>query len=525
MKKQRRLSTMDVQTLLGRVRGNESDRGIARAMDISRTTVKKYRTWFEAEGFVTREPMPGLSEIHERLRAVFGDSNPPQNQSSIASYRDEIERWLEQGLRPRIIYQKLNARPGFTASESAVYRLCQKIKASQPPEVFVRLETAPGAVAQVDFGEVRALFDPGTQTLRRTWVFTMVLAWSRHQYVEFVFDQSLMTWLLCHQHAFEFFQGVPKRIVLDNLKAAIMRAYTQDQDAEVTRAYGECAEHYGFLIDPCLPKHPQHKGKVERGGVHYVQQNLVPMLEPNLSLTEANVQARQWALTKAGLRVHGTTHQVPLTRFAQTEQHALLPLPRTAYDPAVWKQVKLHRDGHVVFEKAFYSAPCRFVGQTLWVRAGLREIRLFSDDFQLIATHARATQPGERLTQLDHLPPDKVRGATLTRERCRAEAQDIGPATTQVIDELLESRPVDRLRTALRVLKLADAYTPARLEAACARGVAFGDASLVTLKRILAEGLDLVTLPLPVPARAESFVFVRPPEELARAVSGGAPWN
>ena len=102
---------MDIQTLLGRVRADESDRGIAHAMKISRTTVKKYRTWFEQEGFVTRDPLPTLSEMHQRLRAVFGDTHPPQNQSSITSYRDEIQRWLEQGLRPRIIFQKLERIP------------------------------------------------------------------------------------------------------------------------------------------------------------------------------------------------------------------------------------------------------------------------------------------------------------------------------------------------------------------------------------------------------------------------------
>jgi hypothetical protein len=330
---------------------------------------------------------------------------------------------------------------------------------------------------------------------------------------------------MCHQHAFEFFGGVPKRVVLDNLKAAILRVYTQDQDAEVTRAYGECAEHYGFLIDPCLPKRPQHKGKVERGGVRYIQQSFVPLLESNPSLAEANDQLRRWLLGRAGLREHGTTHQVPLTRFTQTEQPALLPLPRTAFDPAIWKQVKLHRDGHIVFEKAFYSAPCRFVGQTLWLRAGMREIRLFSSEFALIATHTRATQAGARVTQLDHLPPDKVRGATFTRELCRAEAQDIGPATTQVISELLDSRPVDKLRTALRVLKLGDTYTPARLEAACVRGVAFGDPSLATLKRILGEGLEALTLPLPLPVRTESLAFVRSGDELAQPLGGGAAWN
>ena len=516
---------MDVHALLRRVRGNEKDRAIARAMRISRNTVKKYRVWFEAEHLLTG-PLPDLAELHQRLHATFGEGNPPQNRSSIEAYRHEIKVLLDRGLLPRLIFQKLSDRPDFTASESAVYRLCHTIKAAQPPEVFVRIETPPGEVAQVDFGEVTRLFDPVTQTLRRTYAFVMILAWSRHMFVEFVFDQTIPTWLLCHQHAFEFFGGVPKRIVLDNLKAAILQAYTRDRDPEVTRAYAECAEHYGFLIDPCLPRRPEHKGKVERGVVGYVQQSFMPLLEPQTPLPEANGRARQWVLGRAGLRTHGTTHEVPLTRFAQTEQQALLPLPRTAYDPAVWKQVKLHRDGHVVFDKAFYSAPCRFVGQTLWLRAGMRTIRMFSADFELIATHSRATHPGQRLTHLDHLPPEKVRGLTASRESCRTEAESIGPATSQVIAELLDSRPVDRLRTVLRVLHLAETYTPARLEAACARGLAFGDVQLLTLKRILAEGLDELVLPSAlVSAPREPLVFVRPAEEFGQAVSGGVRWN
>ncbi len=516
---------MDVHALLRRVRAGESNHAIARAMHLSRNTIKKYRDWFTVEQLLTG-PLPDLAELHQRLQATFGDGNPPQNHSTLETYRAEIKMLLEQGLRPRLIFQKLSVRPEFTASESAVYRLCQTIQAAQPPEVFVRLETPPGEVAQVDFGEIRALFDPLTQTVRRTWAFVMLLAWSRHMFVEFVFDQTITTWLLCHQHAFEFFGAVPKRVVLDNLKAAIIKAYTRDHDPEVTRAYAECAEHYGFLIDPCLPRRPEHKGKVERGGVGYVQQSFVPLLEANTPLGDANRQVQQWVLGRAGLRTHGTTHEVPLTRFAQTEQKMLLPLPRTAYDPAEWKQVKLHRDGHVVFQKAFYSAPYRFVGQRLWLRAGLREIRLFSSAFELIATHSRATHAGARLTHLDHLPPEKVRGLITTREACRVQAETIGPATTQVITELLDARPVDKFRTALRMLHLADTYTPARLEAACARGLAFGDVQLVTLKRILAERLDELILPASLlPARRESFVFVRPPEEFAATLSGGVTWK
>jgi hypothetical protein len=178
-----------------------------------------------------------------------------------------------------------------------------------------------------------------------------------------------------------------------------------------------------------------------------------------------------------------------------------------------------------VFEKAYYSAPGEYVGQQLWLRAGLREIRLFSEEFELLVTHRRATQPGERLTKLDHFPPDQVAYLTTTRATCQARADAIGVATSQVIAELLDSRPVDKMRTALRILKLADIYTPKRLEAACVRGLAFGDTRCVTLKQILAQHLeDVVLTPLPLPA-VETLQFARPPAELTENILGGARWN
>src|SRR5438874_789832 len=80
---------------------------------------------------------------------------------------------------------------------------------------------------------------------------------SRHSYVEFVFDQEVDTWLRCHRRAFEWFGGVVRRVVLDNLKAAIVHAALYDP--VVQRAYRECAEHYGFLISRCRPRTPEHK--------------------------------------------------------------------------------------------------------------------------------------------------------------------------------------------------------------------------------------------------------------------------
>lgn len=524
-----RLTTMNLHELLRRLHAGESRNAIARAMHVSPNTVKEYRRWAEAQGLLSG-PLPDLTAL-EALRVQTFRADHPEghpNESSIEGYRAEVTEWLEQGYQPLSIWRKLHGRhpEQFTASASAVYRLVRSIRASQPPEVTLRIETRPGEVAQVDFGYLGVLRDDRTGDLRKGWVFVMTLGWSRHMYAEIVFDQKLPTWLVCHQHAFEFFGAVPKRIVLDNLKAAIIRAYTRDEDPEVQQAYRECAEHYGFLIDPCLPRKPQHKGKVERGGVGYIQQAFLPLLPEGVRRSEANRHLRQWLLTDAGLRDHGTTHEAPLARFEKTERAALLPLPASAYDPAVWKRCTLHRDGHVTFEKAYYSAPYRFIGQTLWLRAGMQAIRLFSQDFQLVATHPRATQPGQRFTQPDHLPADKAQALTLNRDTCPARAQAIGPATQQVVTELLASRPVDRFRTALRTLRLADQFSPERLEAACALALSYGDTRLCTLKRILRDGLEaVVPLAPPLAAPAEPLVFARRPEELAHTILAGATWN
>ncbi len=411
-----RLTTMDLQELLRRLRAGETRAAISRALKISVNTVKDYRRWAEAQGLLY-DALPDLTTLEAlRQRTYHPRRERHPNEFSMESYRNEIADLVKQGYQPRAIWNLLSRRyPGLAGSESAVWRLVKSVKAKEPPEIVLRIETRPGEVAQVDFGYVGHLLDPERNVPRKAWAFVMTLGWSRHQYAEIVFDQTMPTWLVCHQHAFEFFGGVPKRVVLDNLKAAILKAYTGDDDPEVQQSYRECAEHYGFLIDPCLPRKPQHKGKVERGGVGYLKQSFVPWLAAEDTLVTANQKLRQWLLTTAGLRVHGTTREVPLARFEHTERAALLLLPATAYDPAVWKHCKLHRDVHVTFEKSYYSAPHRLVGQTLWVRAGLGEIRLFSEKFELVSTHSRATQPGQRFTQADH-PSATLRTGSAARQ-------------------------------------------------------------------------------------------------------------
>lgn len=197
----------------------------------------------------------------------------------------------------------------------------------------------------------------------------------------------------------------------------------------------------------------------------------------------------------------------------------MLTIPETPFELAVWKQAKLHRDCYVHFDNAYYSALFRYVGQMLWVRGDARTVRLYADHV-LVATHPRAAAPGERLTHFDHLPPDKADALTLTPARCREEAARIGPATLQAVTQLLDERPLDRLRSVRRLLRLAETYGPARLERACARALCFDAATYVAIKRILEQGLEgEEPLPEPIPV-LDRPRFARTPLELL--MGGGA---
>jgi len=509
----KRKETMDIREMLRHLREGESSRAVARAVGMDRKTVARYRRW-AGEQRLLEGPLPSLGELHRLVKETLGSSPPPQNTSSVEPYREVVVRLRKEGVEVAATYERLKER-GYLGSYSSVYRFVRNLE-PRTPEVTVRVETAPGEEAQVDFGYAGRMVDPETGEERKAWAFVMTLSWSRHQYVQFVFDQKAETWLHLHRNALTFFGGVPKRIVIDNLKAGIARCCWAEPQAQ--QSYRECAQHYGFLIAPCRPRTPQHKGKVEQGGVHYVKRNFLGGRQVT-TLDQANRDVRRWVQTTAGQRVHGTTKEKPLERF-EREREALQPLPRAPYDLAVWKRVKLHRDCYLIFDQAYYSAPFRLVGQHLWVRGGNQNVQIYTTDHQLVATHSRARRPGQRSTHLDHLPHHKVPGLILSRESCRQQAAEIGPATREVVDGLLDHRPEDRLRTAGRLLRLGDRFGAKRLESACARALRFSDPTYMTIKRILEEGLDAEELPSKDPGPLPA-TFVRTAVELVGHLMGG----
>jgi transposase len=509
---------MDIHEIIRRVRAGQSDRAIQADLGVHRVTVKRYRQWATEQNLLEGE-LPDLEQLQELLDRTLPQNAPPQNASSVEPYREMVERLRQEGVEIKAIHERLQER-GYEGHYQSVWRFVQRLEGPQT-KATVRVERPPGDEAQVDFGYAGRMIDPATGQLRRSWGFVMTLAYSRHQYVEFVFDQKVGTWLECHRHAFEFFGGVPQRVVIDNLKAAILRACWDDP--QVQQSYRECAEHYGFLIAPNRPRTPEHKGKVEQGGVHYVTRNFLGGREPTL-ITQANRDVRTWCLTTAGERVHGTTKEQPLTRF-EVERDQLQPLPNTPYDMGEWKVLKLHRDCYVVFNGAYYSAPFTHIGHQLRVRGGNKQVRIYTMDYQLLATHERAERSGERQTHPRHLPPEKLPGWLLNREACQEEAETIGPATHQVVTTLLDDPVLDRLPTVGRLLRLRTRFGDDRLEAACQRALRFDDPTYQTIKRILTEGLDEVVPDAPSPPRSTARAFVRGVADLVGSALGGVAWN
>ena len=151
----------------------------------------------------------------------WGKIKPARQPSLVEPYRDQVQKWVNQGIQGSTIHQALIRNHQFTGSYDSVIRFVRRLK-SASPKPTVKLDFAPGEAAQVDFGFGPKLVDRRTGEDLKSWFFVMTLAFSRHQYAELVLNQKVETWLECHRHAFEFFGGVPSRLIYDYVPGNII---------------------------------------------------------------------------------------------------------------------------------------------------------------------------------------------------------------------------------------------------------------------------------------------------------------
>ena len=206
-------------------------------------------------------------------------------------------------------------------------------------------------------------------------MFRIVLSHSRKGYSESVWKQSTDAFIQCLESGFAHFGGVPKHLVIDNLKAAVERA--DWYDPEVHPKLQSFAAHYGAVFLPTKPYTPEHKGKIE-SGVKYAKRNALKGRTFE-SLTEQKDFLLDWETRIADTRIHGTTKRQVSQLFEESERAALLPLPPDRFPSFHEDRRSVYRDGHVEVDKAYYSVPPEYVGCRLWVRWDARMVRVFND--------------------------------------------------------------------------------------------------------------------------------------------------
>ena len=462
------------QVVLTQMRSGKSDRQIAKLGLMGRCKCGELRAIAVAQGWL-RGALPEARELCELLSR----SAPASVPSGVENYRDKVLAWAADGIAGTTIFGALK-REGFIGSYSAVRRFLRKLPRALNPTV--PLDFGPGESAQVDFGAGPSLIEGGRRI--KTWVFVMVLSFSRLLYAELVRDQSVPTWLGCHRRAFEFFGGVTTQVRIDNAKCAVTKACATDP--LVQRAYAEFALSCSFRIDPCIPRTPEHKGRVERG-VGYVKKSFFPTRTIE-SIEAGNRELLRWCREEAGERIHGTTRERPNARFLR-ERALLIELPVRWPELCNYTQAKVHRDCHIQVASALYSVPWQHIGQVLTVKLGERIVEVYNSGHQVIAAHLK-TARGTRRTDPLHLPESAQIFFSRDRQALAKAAQAIGANCDALMQQLLGDRVVDRLRAAQGVIRLGDRYGAKHLDAACARALAFGFCDYKTVKGILKNGTE-----------------------------------
>ena len=467
-----------------------SQRRIARELGIHRETVARHLKSLSpapkpgnaplGSGPVADDSKPANAPLgsEPHLATTQATAGEPGRLSGCEPWRAQILEKLQLGLSAQRIYQDLVTEHSFAGSYFSVRRFVHRLRAHTGLPVR-RLECEPGEEAQVDFGTGAPLIGPDGKR-RRTHVLRVVLSYSRKAYSQVVTRQTTENFILCLENAFGHFGGVPRRLVLDNLKAAVQKADWFDPD--LNPKLRSFADHYGIAILPTRPFKPQHKGKVERG-VGYVQDNGLKG-RSFASLEEQNLFLVDWERTVADTRLHGTTRQQVSKLFTEVEQPRLQPLPRERFPFFHEVRRHVHRDGHVEVDRAYYSVPPEYLGRRVWVRWDVRMVRIFNDKMDQIAAHPKH-EPGRFSTHGKHIASEKITGVERGASWLLSRVRLIGPNSARWAEATIQTRGVQGMRVVQGLLSLTHRHDWEAIERACGIAHGYGSYQLRTIRALI----------------------------------------
>ena len=442
-----------------------SNRAIAGACKISNSTVGEYLKRAETAGINWPLEEMGEAELYEKL---FPEkkAQEPESRYPMPDWEYIKKEKSRKGLTLQLLWQeyKEDYPNGYQYSQFCEHYQRWKKSKTEP---VMRKEHKGGAEMEVDYAGLKIpVTDPATGETLQVSVFVATLPASNYIYAEAQLCQNQSNWNNGHVRAFEYFGGVVKIVIPDNLKTGITKPNYYEPG--VNLAYQDLAEYYKFAVLPARVKRPRDKGKIENGVQNVERWIIAPIRKRQFfSLREVQLAIKE-QLEKLNNKVMQGVGRTRRQEFEDIDLPNLRPLPERPYEYAERKIATVHIDYHVEFDKHLYSVPFTLIHQKVDIRATEKMLEIFRQG-KTVAIHPRNYRRGRFSTLREHMPANHQFMADINSDRLIEWAGSIGPRTSALVKATLQSRtyPEQAYRTCLGILALARKHSHANMEAAC----------------------------------------------------------
>ncbi len=426
---------------------------------------------------------------------------PEKKQRTVESERREPDyeyirkELLRNGVNKKLLWTEYLEDCRLSGDRPLMYsQFCYHIqKDEQKRRASMHIDRKPGEQIEVDWaGDPAQITDPDTGEIVKAYIFVGVLTYSQYPYVEAFLDEKQVSWINAHIHMYDHFGGVSRILVPDNCKTAVVHNRKWN-DQQINAAYHEMAEHYNTAIIPARVRAPKDK-PVAEGSVGVISTWITAALrnEQFFSLAELNaaikVKLKEF-VNRPFQKKEGSRYEI----FRDEELPLLAPLPATPYELAEWKQATVQYNYHISVGGMLYSVPYEYIKRKVDVRITGTTIEIFYNQSRIASHRKLYGRKGQYSTVTEHMPADHQEYLEWNGDRFRRWASQIGPCTGKLINAILTSQRVEQqsYRSCMGVLKMAERYSPERLEAACKKALSFtASPSYKSIKNILAADRD-----------------------------------
>lgn len=426
---------------------------------------------------ITYEKVNHLSE-DEVYRMIFPDKFTVENLYEQPDYEYVHQELKRVGVTLKLLWQEYQDKcktsglisMGYTkfCNGYADYTIVNKLTN--------HLENKPGVKAEVDWsGPTMSYIDTSTGEVITVYLFVGTLPYSQYSYVEPALDMKMDSFIRAHVHMYEFFEGVPTRLICDNLRTGVV-SHPKEGEIVLTQDYEALGEHYTTAIMPAGVRKPKQKASVE-GTVGKIATAIIAKLRNEVFYSFPDLKA---AVSK---KLHEFNHDDFQKREGSRyeayldEKEFMHPLPAIPYEIATWVYGRsVNIDYHVVFEYNRYSCPYQYAKKKVDLRVTDTKVEIYSGSNR-IATHNRfaAGRKNQYSTHPEDMP-EKFKFTPWNEERIQKWASSIGTYTGEVVERIFQTVVIKEqgFNPALAVLRLSNKYSEARLEAACEFAITSG---------------------------------------------------